>query len=87
MWTFLLIQMMPNLYYPYLCTTTPLLCRHMAMPHWCPSLGGWTVLLNLAFSRRADNGKQRKIRELFFNVLPKYAIWIVQLSMTYDDTQ
>ena len=39
------------------------------------SLGGWTVLLNLAFSRRADNGKQRKIRELFFNVLPK-PIWM-----------
>lgn len=76
MWTFLLIQMMPNLYYPYHCNTTPLLCRHMAMPHWCPSLGGWTVLLNLAFSKRADNGKQRKIRELFFNVLPKYAIWM-----------
>ena len=77
MWSFLLIQMMPNLYYPYRCNTTPLLCRHMALPHWCPCLGGWTVLPNLACSRHADNGKQNKIRELFFfNVLPKYAIWM-----------
>ena len=76
MWTFLLIQMMPNLYYPYLCNTTLLLCRHMALPHWCPCLGGWTVLPNLACSRRADNGKKPKIRELFFNVLLKYAIWM-----------
>lgn len=85
MWSFLLIQMMPNLYYPYRCNTTPLLCRNMAMPHWCPCLGGWTVLPNLACSRRADNGKQNKIRELFFLMYYQsmQSGW-VQLSMTYD---
>ena len=76
--------MMPNLCYPYLCNTTPLLCRHMALLHWCPCLGGWTLLPNLACSRRADNGKQHKIRELFFNVLLKYAIW---MSPTEYDLQ